>query len=174
MTSPGFMFACTSGVIAKCIRWGYRPWKTVNGQPLADYHQACTRMARADYCGDGVSHTENGTLIDMFDHLQIQKRTPFDLKSPMLFDGAWTPNGAYCIGKQRWFHLGELQTFPSCQGKFKLPDLKPKNLFSNKGTLRTMLTASEVDWWDRCALQRFDLKPEQVLMYNRSGINVKR
>ncbi len=23
--------ACTSGVIAKCVRWGYKPWKTLHG-----------------------------------------------------------------------------------------------------------------------------------------------
>jgi hypothetical protein len=49
--------ACTSGVLAKCVRWGYRPWETVNGVSVANYHQACSRMARADYCGDGQTHT---------------------------------------------------------------------------------------------------------------------
>ena len=53
-----FTFGCTTGVIAKCYRWGYRPWITGYGQTsLADHHQACTRMARADYCGNGTPHT---------------------------------------------------------------------------------------------------------------------
>lgn len=60
-------FSCRAGVIAKCVFWGYAPWSAG-----AELHQMCTRMARADYCGDGVSHTENGTLIDMFDTHAIQ------------------------------------------------------------------------------------------------------
>ena len=40
-------FGCTSEVLAKCIRMGYKPWKTVKGKSLRDYHQACTRMTRA-------------------------------------------------------------------------------------------------------------------------------
>lgn len=69
----GYTFACQDGVIAKCARdWGYKPWRSieladgtdVNLQPL---HQACTRAARADYCGDGAAHTVEDTLIDIFD-----------------------------------------------------------------------------------------------------------
>lgn len=37
-----FTFGCVSGVLAKCVRWGYRPW-TVNRRDLIPYHQACTR-----------------------------------------------------------------------------------------------------------------------------------
>lgn len=100
--------ACTAGVAAKCVRWGYKPWKTVNGQSLAPYHQACLRMARADYCGDGVSHTADGTLIDMYDSAGIQVRTPFDASSPLYFDAAWTPHGAWCVTKDRWLKLSSL------------------------------------------------------------------
>jgi hypothetical protein len=61
-------FACRGAVLAKCVEWGYRPWasatRCVNGTctqvSLADHHQACTRMARADYCGDGTPHTFDG------------------------------------------------------------------------------------------------------------------
>jgi hypothetical protein len=69
----GWTFSCPSGVISKCIRsWGYKPWKKlrspVHGEvDLQPLHQACTRAARADYCGDGISHTRNGTPVDMFD-----------------------------------------------------------------------------------------------------------
>ncbi|MBD1835157.1 hypothetical protein H6F61_21310 [Cyanobacteria bacterium FACHB-472] len=69
-------FGCTSGVLAKCVRMGYKPWKTVKGTSLRDYHQACTRMARADYCGNGKSHTRDGTPINIYDKLGIQKKTP--------------------------------------------------------------------------------------------------
>jgi hypothetical protein len=92
-------FACTSGVLAKCVRLGYKPWKTVKGQPLRSYHQACTRMVRADYCGNGRSHTKDGTLIDIYDRMGIQTRTP---ASGMAFEAAWSPNGAVFINRTRW------------------------------------------------------------------------
>ncbi|HEX8114838.1 MAG TPA: ADYC domain-containing protein, partial [Kofleriaceae bacterium] len=51
-SSSLFTLGCTTGVIAKCYRWGYRPWVTGYGDLVA-MHWACTRLARADYCGDG-------------------------------------------------------------------------------------------------------------------------
>lgn len=92
-------FACTNGVLAKCVRWGYKPWKSLQRRPLRDFHQACTRMARADYCGDGVAHTRNGTLINIYDRLNIQTRNP---NTEMTFEAAWTPNGAVKINHTRW------------------------------------------------------------------------
>ena len=114
-----FTLGCTSGVIAKCARWGYRPWESVGGQSLVDLHQACTRMARADYCGDGVSHTRNGTYIDMYDVLGIQRQVPRD---GMLFEAAWTPTGAYCVARERWNLLAPTLLL-ECPGKLSLPDL---------------------------------------------------
>jgi hypothetical protein len=79
-----FAFACTgSGVAAKCARnWGYKPWKTVTENvwnpttgftstqvPLAPFYNACLVAARANYCQDGNSYTQNGTLVDLFDTL---------------------------------------------------------------------------------------------------------
>jgi len=173
--SPGFMFACTSGVVAKCIRWGYRPWKKIGDRSLAEYHQACTRMARADYCGDGVSHTENGTLIDMYDRLKIQTKSPPSLTTPMLFDAAWTPSGAYCIAKERWLKLGELPAVLSCKGKFKLlPQVpSPGELLGGPRQAASLVKTSPVDPLDLCLSTSDSLTPEQVLMDNQSGLNIE-
>jgi hypothetical protein len=92
-------FACTNGVLAKCVRFGYKPWKTVQGRSLRDFHQACTRMVRADYCGNGRAHTKDGTAIDIYDRLSIQTRTP---TSGMVFEAAWSPDGAVFINRTRW------------------------------------------------------------------------
>lgn len=92
-------FACTNGVLAKCVRWGYKPWKTVNGESLQNYHQACTRMARADYCGQGTSYTKSGTPIDLYDRLGIQQPTP---NSGMVFEAAWSPEGAVLLNRTRY------------------------------------------------------------------------
>ncbi len=108
-------FACTSGVLAKCVRWGYKPWKIVNGKSLRDYHQACAHMARADYCGNGQHHTQEGTLIDISDDLGIQKS---ESDEKMLFEAAWSPKGATYVRKARWYEtLEELQK--QCPEKLK-------------------------------------------------------
>jgi hypothetical protein len=83
---PSFItFACISGAIGKCVRLGYRPWAQVNScatgrcsaVSLKDHHQACTRLIRADYCGNGTSYTLEGTIIELYDELSpnIQKQT---------------------------------------------------------------------------------------------------
>lgn len=78
--SGGYTFSCASGVIAKCARnWGYKPWKTVispghGAVAMQSLHQACVRAARADYCGDGQSHTMDGTLVDLVDGYGLNPR----------------------------------------------------------------------------------------------------
>lgn len=94
--------SCVSGVVAKCVRWGYPPWeKSADGQSLAPFHAACVRMARADYCGDGTPHTKQGTSIDNFDDLGIQKRGAADDPS-YVFEAGWSPQGAVCVAHTRW------------------------------------------------------------------------
>jgi hypothetical protein len=114
-SSDMITFGCTSGVLAKCIRMGYKPWKTVKGKSLRDYHQACTRMTRADYCGNGKSHTRDGTPINIYDELGIQKKTP---NSEMVFEAAWSPDGATFINRPRWFEtVSEIRQ--ECPNKLK-------------------------------------------------------
>ncbi|MCB9569768.1 MAG: hypothetical protein H6710_21550 [Myxococcales bacterium] len=104
--STVFTFACTTGVLAHCTEWGYRPWAEAelckNGKKgkkgkkcetvqLTDYHQTCTRMARADYCGDGVSWTADGTALDIWDDLSPQIQGRF---LDWTTEAEWTPDGA--------------------------------------------------------------------------------
>jgi hypothetical protein len=105
-TGGVFTFACTTGVIAKCYRWGYRPWLTgYGGADFSDLHWTCTRMARADYCGDGTSGTRDGTAINVWDRLPapgpIQKH---GLLPPlgMAFEAGWDTGGAVCLSHARW------------------------------------------------------------------------
>jgi hypothetical protein len=58
--------ACISGAAGKVIKYGYHPWKL--GEEV---HELGTRMLRADYCGDGVSHTMVGTPIRLQDVLEV-------------------------------------------------------------------------------------------------------
>jgi hypothetical protein len=103
--APGqFTFACMTGALGKCVAWGYKPWDTItqcSGHDcrqisLAATHQACTRMVRADYCGDGTPHTVNGTVINIYDAFGIQLDTE---NWPL--EAEWTPNGARCVVRPR-------------------------------------------------------------------------
>ncbi len=92
-------FGCTSGVLSKCIRWGYKPWLDSPDLPMLQLHQACTRLVRADYCGDGRPHTQDGTAINLFDVYGIQRKDRVD---GMQFEAAWNDDGAIAINHARY------------------------------------------------------------------------
>lgn len=90
---------CTSGVQAKCLRAGYWPWDDSRGPGLGlKLFQACTRMFRADYCGDGVAWTRDGMAIDFFDAHGIEKP---EQPATMPFEAAWGEEGALCVHHTR-------------------------------------------------------------------------
>ena len=60
--------------------------------------QACLRMVRADYCGDGRSWTKNGMTIDVYDDVGIQSP---EKDSSMPFEAGWSPDGAVCVHHPR-------------------------------------------------------------------------
>jgi ADYC domain-containing protein/pentapeptide repeat protein len=109
-STTSFTFGCRGAAIAKCVEWGYKPWKTVSSVNLTNHHVACTRMVRADYCGNGNSYTINGTAIDLYDALAIQADT-----AAWKIEAEWTANGARCI-KNSTYTRGYvlLATVPSC------------------------------------------------------------
>jgi len=138
-----FTFACENGAIAKCVQWGYEPWESRDGQSLAKVHQACTRMARADYCGNGRSHTLDGTSIDIYDTRGIL--TP---ETGTLFEADWAPDGATCINQTR--RGDPVDTIlRECPGRFRV--------------------GTEIDLGDgdRCAVRRTSARPSAGLVRNR-------
>jgi hypothetical protein len=102
-------FACDGAALAKCaLTLGYKPWTSVEEchpqqgcapVPVAEMHQACTRMLRADYCGDGVSHTQDGVLINVWDNFGIEVADP--TPHGFALEADWTPNGARHIHHTR-------------------------------------------------------------------------
>lgn len=120
-----FTFACLGYALAKCVEFGYEPWSTVKVKvdkhkkvtiSLAGHHQACTRLLRADYCGDGTPHTVNGTMLNLYDGLGIQA----DVEN-WPFEAEWTPDGARCVTHRR------VPTLPA-------PDCLPSLLQSDCGS----------------------------------------
>lgn len=115
-------FACTSAAVGKCIEWGYAPEATPpsvteHGLPTtatgADLLQACSRMARADFCMAGVPNTLDGTPIHYDDVFRTPPPSPDG--SPFRFEAAW-PGVAMtsppaqrpppiCLSKLRWSTL---------------------------------------------------------------------
>ncbi len=96
-----FSMSCVSGVEAKCLRWGYHPWRNapIGGEKLAAHFESCIRMARADYCGNNQATTRDGTSIDLYDRVGVQQRTP-DLPT-YEFEAGWGPQGALCVHHSR-------------------------------------------------------------------------
>ena len=131
-------FACYDGAIEKCVHFGYRPWaqgreckgrgsfrpeQACNQVSLKEHHQACTRMIRADYCGNGQVWTQHGTWIDLYDYLdpQIQHR-----EEEWLFESRWVPTGATCLSHPRHPELGFPGTCTGDDGEArKLPRCLP-------------------------------------------------
>lgn len=87
-----FTIGCGRSAITKCINGGYMPWAARNGVSLDPYHQACVRMLRADYCGDGVSHTKPGAKVNLYDRIGIQRDD-----EKWVLEAQWTAAGAQCV-----------------------------------------------------------------------------
>ncbi|NVJ21218.1 MULTISPECIES: ADYC domain-containing protein [Myxococcus] len=104
-----FTLACDPGVLAKCYRWGYKPWLDgASPGAVTKAHWACTRMARADYCGGGASFTQDGTLIQPWDSLApniIPPPTQGSGPAGMQFEAGWDTSGPACLSHWRWKHL---------------------------------------------------------------------
>jgi hypothetical protein len=85
-------------------------------QPL---HQACVRMVRADYCGDGTSHTQVGTEIDVYDTFKIESA---DETVPGSLEAEWGVDGAQCVLHTRWVSAayGDVQQYMQdhCPGRY--------------------------------------------------------
>src|SRR5206468_1676389 len=106
-----------------------KPWKLCSevagirasqcrSQTMDEYHQACVRMIRADYCGDGVANTIDGNSIIAYDPFLLNK----DDKSSYpdywwTFDAYWLPSGAACVSADIYNLNGSKISYrkvPSC------------------------------------------------------------
>jgi hypothetical protein len=77
------------------VRFGYLPWR---GAAEAATYNACLRMVRADYCGDGAGTTRDGMSIDLYDDQGVQKP---DMAPDQAFEAGWTAQGAVCVAHVR-------------------------------------------------------------------------
>ncbi|MCA9636852.1 MAG: hypothetical protein KC420_12565, partial [Myxococcales bacterium] len=111
-------FACRGAALAKCVEWGYRPWGEAGGASLEDFHQTCTRLVRADYCGDGISHTVDGTGIHVLDEIGVQDLDP---DVTFVIEAEWGPSGALCLNAANT-RIADVQIeceLPACGAPFE-------------------------------------------------------
>jgi hypothetical protein len=151
-SSTLFTLGCTTGVIAKCYRWGYRPWVGGHGN-LATMHWTCTRMARADYCGNGKSHTRDGTVINFWDNAPgpepIRERGPTPLL--MLFEAGWSTDGAVCLSHARWLLAGPILAL-GCPNRLIAPGLLILNATVCDTTAQVFGQSNHARMFDECNL----------------------
>jgi len=90
--------------------------------------------------GAANPHTSNGTLIDVYDGVVVQSRTP---GTGMLYEGSWTTDGAYCLSKGRW-DLDGVTILLECPWRIAIPTLGDllsgcvaKLTFAGRSAIRT-------------------------------------
>ena len=115
------------GAIGKCILWPFplppppsapkcvptRPRGFIPGDKATDAFDSCIRAVRADYCGDGVSHTKDSTVIDLYDNPGTAPHTAWPA---FLLEANWRADGAICVLHARYVSLP-----PTCQARFRTP-----------------------------------------------------
>jgi hypothetical protein len=102
-------FEESDGAITKCVRTFH-----LDPQALSDAFQACVRMVRADYCGDGMPHTFLGTEVGVstpHDPMTVPECTQHGC-----FEASWSKNGAVCVARTRWSGPG--MGLDACQSQF--------------------------------------------------------
>ncbi len=82
---------CRDAALAKCVEWGYKPWTRRSARGSTRPARA---LVRADYCGDGVAHTQPGTA----DSRPRPARHPGRRSEPSIRGrGRVGPDGAVCL-----------------------------------------------------------------------------
>lgn len=129
---------CESGSVARCMRWGYRPWAAATGAggnvSLADHHQACIHMKRAAYCGDRRTHTIDGTQL----YIQDQLSPALHSGSLESIEAVWSPTGAVCLSNRRRPELPFLgcePALPTCTAAHQSSYLLATGLVPSGSTL---------------------------------------
>jgi hypothetical protein len=115
---PGvFELTCTGGAQGKCVRFGYRPWEPRAGEPSAwALYNACVRLVRADYSGDGKGATRNGQPIDIYDAVGVQEPGNDPGHD---FEAGFSPEGAVCVRHVRVKENASLETLEASVPRLK-------------------------------------------------------
>ena len=146
-------FSCEDGVATKCDGWGYVAGNAGPASIEWKHHQACTGMANASYCGNGMPFTREKTPIRIRDFRSgYANDLPTDLGHPaeppgdpdtFYVEAGWDEFGLpVCLSKIRWAGLPP----NPCPGV--LPD--PRFVYSTEAFFCDDLPATEL--WKKGAV----------------------
>ncbi len=110
-----FTLACAGSAAAKMKLMGYAPQTNFPGTSApstADARQATLKMITADYCGEGVSYTANGTPVVWENHEGTVDSSNWH--TPGVVEAVWTADGALCLGTPRIAGTEAACTLPTC------------------------------------------------------------
>lgn len=124
--SREFSFACVKRDVAKCLRQGYSAYAS-DGHDKKILFEACTRMMRADYCGDGRSFTKDGSEVFLWDNKKVVTKDKAlkdiaddQLQDKVDFEALWdATKGAICVARPRYFELVQKGASATCLRKIQ-------------------------------------------------------
>lgn len=92
-------FGCISGAVGKASLWGYAPDSPSLPSLSLPAFTTATRMVRADYCADGVPHTDVGNPVELYDRWEINTDTTYP---GFTTEAVWdVGGGARCVKQVR-------------------------------------------------------------------------
>jgi hypothetical protein len=159
------------GVLAKCYYWGFA--KGAEDDPALRTYQACVRAARADYCGNGESHTKVGTKIQIYETPETKDGKPIRISEdaaqcPLAylgwtpcFEAIWDQNRALCISHARYLQMPPR----GCQKDL----FKHEVLLTHDGRETTNRASALITL--NCAPGVYNDLAQDSFVKNRSGIN---
>lgn len=109
---------CAGSAAAKMALMNYGPHADFDGEGQAAtpaQRQATLKMITADYCGDGVSYTDDGTPLRWEN--QAGTVSPEEQWLAAGVEAVWGPEGALCLDTPRLADLGDVAcSLPPCDG----------------------------------------------------------
>ena len=107
--------ACTHGATGKAATWGYYDLAL----DLGDFEpfEVAIRAIRADYCYDGVPHTQTGTPLLIEDAWGVNNEGLGDPEAKL--EAVWGETGLLCRGQ------GRVTAIPKACGKRSIPVCAP-------------------------------------------------
>ena len=108
-----FTIGCAGSAAAKLRLLNYGPQSDFDGQgnpASVDQRQAALKMITADYCGSGVSYTQNDTPLQWED---AAGTVPLDGPQGAI-EAVWTSSGALCVDTTRIPDTQFACSRPSC------------------------------------------------------------
>ena len=179
------------GVLAKCYFWGFAgvgQARKSDTSRLATY-QACLRAARAEYCGGGLSQTEQGTIIQVYEPRETHAGPPTvtlglqyckkeGIKNPKsskpvaqkqglefqpCFEALWDSEKALCVSHARYTDM----PVKDCQNNF------PNEFTAVVGhdEVRVSLAKPGDKVFLNCQINDYQMVIRNALIKNRSGLN---